>query len=71
MNDNLDSRGVGIWNLLQTLIVFAVFASNVQFGRADNGYVVGVVSLLAAAVATAVLSDAIDLVRRFRKPVRL
>jgi hypothetical protein len=59
-----------MWNLLQTLIVFAVFASNVQYGWTDNGYVVGVVGLLAAAVATAVLSDAIDLVRRFRKPVR-
>jgi hypothetical protein len=58
-----------MWNLLQALIVFAVFASNVQYGWTDNGYVVSVVGLLAAAVATAVLSDAIDLVRRFRKPV--
>jgi hypothetical protein len=50
--------------LLQSVIIFAVVASNIHWQWTPNGYLAGILAFVAALLATVGLSYLIDMVRR-------
>ena len=53
-----------MWLLLQSLIMFAVVASNIHWHWAPNGYLAGILGWIAALLVTVGLNGLGDLLRR-------
>ena len=56
-----------MWLLLQSLVMFAVFCTNIIWHWTSNNYVVGVLAFVAALLVTVGLNGLIDLWRRRRE----
>jgi hypothetical protein len=50
-----------MWRLMQTVIVFAVIASNIHYQWTPNPYLAAIIAFVAAFIATWLLSWAFDL----------
>jgi len=53
-----------MWLLLQSLIMFAVMASNIAWHWTPNGYLAGILGWIAALLVTVGLNGLGDLLRR-------
>jgi F0F1-type ATP synthase assembly protein I len=56
-----------MWFLLQSLIVFAVMASNIAWQWTPNAYLAGVIGFIAALLATVGLSNLLLWARKQRR----
>lgn len=55
-----------MWLLLQSLVIFAVMASNIHWHWTPNGYLAGILGWIAALLLTVGLNGLGDLLRRRR-----
>ena len=55
-----------MWLLFQSLIIFAVVASNIHWHWTPNGYLAGMLGWIAALLLTVGITNLIDLLRRRR-----
>lgn len=55
-----------LWKVFQFSVAFAVIASNIEYQWTENNYAAGLLALLAAGFATALVSSLIDVQRRLR-----
>lgn len=53
-----------MWYVLQSVIMFAVIASNIQWSWTNNGYVAALAGILAAAILTRWTSLLVDAIAR-------
>jgi hypothetical protein len=53
-----------VWYLLQSLIIFAVVASNIHWHWTPNTYLASILGILAALLLTVGLNKLIEMVRR-------
>lgn len=59
------------WRVFQLSVAFAVVASNIEFRWIDNNYAAGLLALLAAMFATALVSWLIDRLEILKRALHL
>ena len=57
-----------MWFVFQSLVIFAVVASNLHWHWTPNGYLAGLIGAVLAYGFTVLLSGLGDLLRRHRRP---
>lgn len=55
-----------MWLLFQSLIMFAVVASNIHWHWTPNGYLAGILGWIAALLLTVGLNGLVDLLRQMK-----
>jgi hypothetical protein len=57
-----------MWLLLQSLVIFAVVASNIHWHWTPNGYLAGILGWIAALLLTVAVNGLADILGRRRLP---